>query len=93
MAKGVKERVRERPEEKAKGTDLSINSVAFNALQKYGYPDNVSEVLVSVLHELREDGPEETAATFKLFRKIAGVVRKPRKPSGTQAATNAGETS
>lgn len=58
--------------------DYSAACDAGDALENFGYSTNDANVLVYVLHELRADGPTETAAAFRLFRKIAGVTRKPR---------------
>ena len=81
--KQAMERVRRIPATETGEPDYSDVAVAEKALVRYGYQLEFSQILAAVLLELRDDGAEETATAFKLFRKIAGIVRKPRTPKAS----------
>ncbi len=76
-------RVRRLTEEEVGEKDYSDFAIAEIALRELGYTLEYAQILTAVLLELRADGAEDTAAAFKLFRKIAGIVRKPRTPKAS----------
>lgn len=76
--KHIDDRVRSLQPVAVKEPDYDVAADAEAALKDYGYSLEYAQILTAIFHELRADGAEETATAFKLFRKIAGVVRKPR---------------
>jgi len=64
----------------AVAVDYADPLVAAAAIEELGYGSKTASTLAGVLLELRVDGEAETKKALAVFKKIAGLTRKPNSP-------------